>query len=122
MHKSIARIILGLLFAYSAAHVCSAAPATQFQSAAVPFSFEDNRIFVKCLINGQGPYDFVVDTGAGDLTIDRALAHRLDLHGEHVGTLGGAGSHTVSYSTAFVSSLSVGAALASNQEATILDL
>lgn len=122
MHKSITRIIVGVLFAYSAAHVCSAAAATQFQSATVPFSFEDNRIFVQCRINGQGPYAFVIDTGSGDLTIDRALAHRLDLHGEHAGTLGGAGSHTVSYSTAFVTSLSVGSALASNQQATILDL
>jgi hypothetical protein len=122
MHRSITRIIVGLLFAYSAAHMCSAAAATQFQSATVPFSFEDNRIFVQCRINGQGPYAFVVDTGAGDLTVDRALAHRLDLHGEHAGNLGGAGSHTVSYSTAFITSLAVGTAHASNQQATILDL
>ena len=122
MHKSIARIILGLLFAYGAAHMCPAAAATQFQSATVPFSFEDNRIFVQCKVNGQGPYAFVIDTGAGDITIDRALAHRLDLHGEHAGTLGGAGSHTVSYSTAFVAALDVGTAHASNQQATILDL
>ena len=74
------------------------------------------------MINGHGPYAFVVDTGSGDLTIDRALAHRLDLHGEHAGTLGGVGNQTVSYSTAFVASLAVGAAHAVNQQATILDL
>src|ERR1700730_7902430 len=122
MHKSITRIILGLLFAYIAAPMCPAAAATQFQSATVPFSFEDNRIFVQCRINGQGPYAFVVDTGAGDLTIDRALAHRLDLRGKQAGTLGGAGSPRVPYSTASIASLAVGTARASNQQATILDL
>jgi hypothetical protein len=122
MYKSMTRTIVGLLFAYSAALMCSAAAATEFQSATVPFSFEDNRIFVQCRINGQGPYAFVVDTGAGDLTIDRALAHRLDLHGKHAGNLGGAGSHTVSYSTAFIASLAVGTAHASSQQVTILDL
>jgi len=122
MYKSITRVIVGVLFAHSGAHVCAAAAATQFQSATVPFSLEDNRIFVQCKINGQGPYAFVIDTGAGDLTIDRALAHRLNLHGEHAGNLGGAGSHTVSYSTALVTSLAVGSALTSNQQATILDL
>lgn len=122
MHTSISRIIVGLLFAYGATHACPSAAATQFQSAAVPFSFEDNRIFVQCRIDGQGPYAFVVDTGAGDLTIDRALAHRLDLHGEQAGSLGGAGSHTVPYSTALISSLAVGTAHASNQQVTILDL
>ena len=122
MYKSLTRIMAALVFAYAAAHTCAAAAATQFQSAAVPFSFEDNRIFVQCKVNGQGPYAFVVDTGAGDLTIDRALAHRLDLHGEHGGNLGGAGSHTVSYSTALVTSLAVGTAYAANQQVTILDL
>ena len=122
MVKSIGRVILGVLFAYSAARICSAAAAEQFQSATVPFSFEDNRVFVQCRINGQGPYAFVVDTGSGDLTIDRALAHRLDLHGVHGGNLGGAGSGSVSYSTALIASLVVGTAYAANQQATILDL
>jgi hypothetical protein len=122
MNKLIARVIVGVLVAYIVAHRCSAAPVAQFQSATVPFSFEDNRIFVQCMINGRGPYAFVVDTGAGDITIDRAVAHQLDLHGEHAGNLGGAGSNTVSYSTASVASVAVGTAFALNQQATILDL
>ena len=123
MHKSIAHLLASVVFAYGAASLCAAAFATtEYQTAAVPFSFEDNRIFVKCTINGQGPFDFVVDTGAGDLTIDRALAHRLNLRAENAGSLGGAGSHTVAYSTAVVASLDLGTAHASNQQATILDL
>jgi hypothetical protein len=121
MHASIARVVVGVLLACSTAQICSAAPA-QFQSATVPFTFEDNRIFVQCRINGQGPFAFVVDTGAGDFTIDRALAHRLGLHGEHGGNLGGAGSGTVSYSTALVASIAVGTAYATQQQVTILDL
>jgi hypothetical protein len=123
MHKPIAHLLACVVFASGAAHLCSAASAaTDFQSAMVPFSFVDNRIFVNCMVNGQGPFAFVVDTGAGDLTIDRAVAHRLNLRAENAGSLGGAGSHTATYSTAVIASLDVGTAHASNQQVTILDL
>jgi hypothetical protein len=123
MHKFIAPLFAAGLFAYYSMQLCSAASAaTQFQSAVVPFTFEDNRILVKCTIDGQGPFDFVVDTGSSDLTVDRALAHRLGLPGRNAGNVGGAGSHTVVASSAIVASLDVGSAHAENLEATILDL
>jgi len=133
MHKHSAGLLASILFAYTSLLVCGAAPSfaqggavsdketPQFQSAVIPFSFEDNRIFVKTIINGKGPFSFVVDTG-GDLTIDRAVARRIGLHSKPAGSLSGAGSSTASYSTAVVATVQVGTAQADNQEAEVLDL
>lgn len=122
MHEHIARL-LAMLFAYSFALACDAATAPgQFQSTIVPFTFEDNRIFVKCTIDGQGPFAFVVDTGSDGTTIDRAVAQRLQLHTKPAGSTGGAGNHAVSFSMAVIGSIDIGAAHAENQKATVLDL
>ena len=116
-------MLAAALFTYYAVELRStASAATQFQSAVVPFTFVDNRIFVQCTINGQGPFAFVVDTGSSDLVVDRALAHRLGLRGHDIGNVGGAGSHTVTASSAVVASLDVGSAHAENLDSTILDL
>jgi aspartyl protease/PDZ domain-containing protein len=103
------------------ANVAPATGTPEFQSTTVPFTFEDNRIFVKCMINGQGPFDFVVDTG-GDLTIDRAVAQRLQLYGTPAGSVSGAGSRKVPVSAIVVASVDIGRAHARNQQGLILDL
>jgi len=133
MHTYISRLIACLVFASSIAGVYGASPAMepahaapptgtpQFQSTTVPFMLEDNRMFVKCMIDGQGPFDFVVDTG-GDLTIDRAVAQQLRLHGTPAGSVSGAGNRKVAVSAVVVASVDIGRAHAENQQGLILDL
>src|ERR1700680_687070 len=134
MHIHSAKLLASILFAYILVLVCNVSPSfaqravvpgkgtPQFQSAVIPFSFEDNRIFVRTIINGQGPFSFVVDTGSGDLTVDSAVARRLRLRPKPAGSTGGAGSRAVTFSTGVVASIQVGAARADNQPATVLDL
>ena len=44
-----------------------------------PFDFLHNQIVLRTVIDGQGPYNFVLDTGTHDSTIDLRLARRLRL-------------------------------------------
>jgi len=48
----------------------------------IPFRFQgtgDAAIVVPVLLNGEGPYDFVLDTGATLTCLDSTLARELDL-------------------------------------------
>ena len=45
----------------------------------VPFDFLHNQILLGVTVNGQGPYNFVLDSGTHASTIDLALAKRLHL-------------------------------------------
>lgn len=44
-----------------------------------PFDFLHNQIVLRTMIDGQGPYNFVLDTGTHASTIDLRLARRLRL-------------------------------------------
>lgn len=44
-----------------------------------PFKLIDNRVFVSARLDGQGPYSFLLDTGADGWTVSAKLAHRLAL-------------------------------------------
>jgi hypothetical protein len=38
-------------------------------TAALPFELIDNRVFVEVGLNGQGPFHFILDTGAGGFSL-----------------------------------------------------
>lgn len=45
----------------------------------LPFILYGNKIVIEVRINGQGPYSFFVDTGAGGTVLDQSLADELKL-------------------------------------------
>src|SRR3954469_13605104 len=63
---------------------CTSTPAASFkvdsgrESFTVPFRLVDNRVFIDVKVNGQGPFHFILDTGASG-TIMRPAAERLRL-------------------------------------------
>lgn len=53
-------------------------------------------VSIPTFVNEKGPYDFILDTGAGTCLIEPALADRLDIVSDHIKTgLGTAGPVTV---------------------------
>lgn len=84
---------------------------------------EDKPLLViPTVVDGQGPFDFVLDTGASHLVIDAALATQLELpHLDEEPEARGAGGPVAATYT-HLSSLSVGDATLSDTPALIMDL
>ena len=91
----------------------AAAAATDFSiaggksSTVVPFALVDNRIFVKVKLNGKGPFNFILDTGA-DAVVRPELARDLGLHSEINGEGFGAGEKPVLTGTTHVAQIQIG--------------
>lgn len=49
------------------------------QASSAPFKLIDNRVFVSATLDGQGPYSFLLDTGADGWTVSAEAAHGLAL-------------------------------------------
>ena len=48
---------------------------------AIPFRLaHDFAVIVPVIVNGSGPYDFLLDTGSSQTSVDSALSHELHLH------------------------------------------
>ncbi len=74
--------LLACLSALILCTACSAPPPREGESWTVraPMSLETGRPVVQMQLNGEGPYDVILDTGTtGDLLIDGALAADLNL-------------------------------------------
>lgn len=91
-----------LAFAAVTAHAPVAGPAAEPQprcelagdSVAVPMRLENGRIFLDVRVNGQGPFPFILDTGAHGSVFDSAFAQEVKLPlgaASRVGSPGGAG-------------------------------
>jgi predicted aspartyl protease len=92
----------------------------------IPFRFEgqgEAALIVPVYVNGEGPFDFVLDTGATMTCVEQALAQRLDLP-EQRGAMGvGAGVGGVGrIELVRVDSIRVGGTRASGLTACVLDL
>ncbi|MGZ3737477.1 MAG: retropepsin-like aspartic protease, partial [Bdellovibrionota bacterium] len=75
----------------------------------LPFRLIDNRIFLDTLVNGQGPFQFILDTGSSSNAIDTAAAKALGLPLIDPFPVGGAGpGQQTGYHTK-VSSVQMGA-------------
>ena len=66
-------------------------PANQ-SSVQISFEFLANSVFIPVKVDGQGPYLFIVDTGASDAIIASEKASVFGLHMRSMGTSMGAGS------------------------------
>lgn len=79
-------------------------------------------LVVKTMVNGKGPFNFVLDTGAGITVITPDLAKKLDLKANAAGSAHGMGEKTVSIQTLPLARVSVGAATQENVAAAIIPL
>ena len=78
-------------------------------------------VLVPAYINGQGPYDFILDTGAGTTVLSKDLAEELGIEaGESKEARGAGGGLRVTLSRA--NSFSVGASEQKNVEVALLDM
>ncbi len=64
------RIGFALLFGISLAHA---------GDIVIPFDFLHNQIVLRAQVDGQGPFNFIVDTGTRESILDASLARRLGL-------------------------------------------
>src|SRR3954469_4516859 len=73
----------------------------------VPFRLIDNRVFVEVKVNGQGPFHFILDTGASG-TIMRPAAQRLGLKIVNESQQRGVGEKTVASGETHLNELQIG--------------
>lgn len=85
----------------------------------VPFELIDNRIFVPAMINGQGPFHILLDTGAG-AALRMEVATKLGLANEGSLETGGVGSATVSGYHTHLRSVKIGEAHVDDVEAIVI--
>lgn len=103
------------------------AVATDTGEAGVPIRLAgpgDAALLVPVRINGEGPYDFVLDTGATLTCVDRSLADSLglpDARGQ-IGVGAGIGGQAGSMRLVRIDSLSVGEARAQGLTGCAVDL
>jgi hypothetical protein len=90
-------------------------------SVTVPFQFTVNHIYVPVKINGQGPYEALLDTG-GQLAVtpEFASANKIDSAGKLPAS--GIGPNTVSQSVAKVATLQIGDITINNLTAAVLPM
>lgn len=87
----------------------------------IPIEVSGSHILTSVFVNGRGPYDFFIDTGAGATCVDAALAESLGLASQGaVEAKGVGGTTTVSY--ARVDSLGVRGATLLSQAIVALPL
>jgi predicted aspartyl protease len=89
----------------------------------IPFEYvnDSHLIGLPVHINGNGPYTFVLDTGAGGIVMDPALVKKLDLDVKSVeGIVRGLGGD-VQLKMAKLDSLSVGSAKITDNQVVVID-
>lgn len=77
------------------------------ETAIIPFTLIDNRIFVEANINGAGPYALIFDTGGANV-LNARLAVELGLARRDPFTIGGAGAEQAQAWRAGASSVEIG--------------
>lgn len=116
-------LVLATLF-FSACTTMNQTPAVpaknQNTSKSVQFDLLDNRMFVKVMINGQGPFRFVFDTG-GRNCLTPEVAKQLNLPMKPIEDAAGAGEQTVKAWRVQTNSFQIGDITLSSQEFMVLD-
>src|SRR6185295_16695432 len=88
----------------------------------VPFNFDNNEIVVLAMINNEGPYRMLLDTGSTVSYVDRGLAKKLALkQGKKGNTAVGYDTREKVYPTK-LSSVRLGPLEASDVEAFVYDM
>lgn len=89
--------------------------------AIVPFSLIDDRIVVRLLLDGKGPFTFVLDSGAGNTTTPQVVAELgLQTHGSF--TISGTGAGTETARHARIAQVALGTIGMTDQEFTVVSL
>jgi hypothetical protein len=88
----------------------------------IPFDFLHNQILLRVMLNGQGPFSFILDTGTRGTAIDLRLARDLGLPlGTQAASQGVGAGRFVARATTFVE-LSVGSIVVRRLDAAVFDL
>lgn len=80
----------------------------------VPFDLVDNHVYLSLLLNGRGPYRFILDTGGANF-VDPAVAREIGAAGRGSVQGGGVGDTTEAFAFAKVDSMQIGTAKITNQ-------
>jgi hypothetical protein len=120
-------MIAGLLTLCGCAPVFAAAAPLHVVSDAkteftLPFDLVDNRVFVEVRLNSRGPFHFLLDTGAGGVTVSVDVAQQLGLHVGDAGEGQGVGEKTVHAGQAQIAQLQIGELAFADVETNVLDL
>ncbi|PYT28908.1 MAG: hypothetical protein DMG57_13315 [Acidobacteria bacterium] len=88
----------------------------------IPFDFIHNQIVLRGMLNGHGPYSFILDSGTRATTIDLQVARELGLPlGAQVTSKGVGAGHAAGRATTFVE-LCVGSLVVRRLDAAVFDL
>src|ERR1700759_3829957 len=105
--RRIAGVFTGLMMLCGAAQ---AAPGVHAVAAEVSFTLTDNRVFVPATLDGYGPFQMLLDTGADAGGISRNTARAIGAPSLKALRIGGAGEGTDAATTTRVDSLVIGGA------------
>ena len=95
---------------------------TQSSDLEIPFDFLHNQIVLRVMLNGQGPFSFILDTGTRGTAIDLHLARDLGLPlGTQAVSQGVGAGRSGGRSTTFVE-LCVGSIVVRRLDAAVFDL
>ena len=100
----------------------SSAVAGTKTSFTLPFDLVDNRVFIEVRMNRRGPFHFLLDTGAGGVTISADVAHQLGLRVADAGEGQGVGEKTVRAGQAQIAQLQMGALTFADVDSNVMDL
>ncbi len=102
------------------ASACLASPSSEPEALGrVSFELIDNRIFVNVMINGEGPFHMILDTGAS-LTVSPEVARMLGLQAESTSEGNGVGEKTVQVQSTHIRELRFGPVHLANLESGII--
>ncbi len=90
-------------------------------STTVPIDIINNHIYVHLMLNGKGPYNFILDTG-GDSIVTPDVAAALNVQTSGNTQIGGVGSKTEAAGFTKVDSIEIGAATIHNQYMLVLPI
>ncbi len=97
---SVLAVIAGAPASYGQVEAAPATASSKAPSLALSFELSSNKIYMQTKVNGQGPFPFVLDTGAPFTVVDWELAQSLGIKVFTTGEVGGAGHGTVKLGTA----------------------
>lgn len=90
-------------------------------STTVPIELINNHIYVHLMLNGKGPYNFILDTG-GDSIVTPEVAAALNAQTSGSAQIGGVGSKTEAAGFTKVDSIAIGDATVRNQYMLVLPI
>lgn len=91
-------------------------------STTLPFELIDNRVFVEVQLDGQGPFHFILDTGADGFSIAETTVHTLGLKSEDAGESSGVGEKPVHISRCHLAQVKLGDLQFTDLEADVVSL